>query len=767
MRRLLCCVLASFFASTVLAQAPTVASNSSAAWLRTGNNAGSNNGNVIGTFFSSPFYLYTGNELRLRVNDDVTSSVNTLAPMPRHGFIGIGHNPNQQNFWWDVAGNPGPYSLLHLNGDGSGAQALGYRNWMRGGITITSNDDLAYLGHRANSLDITDLVFAWSDNAGPSQYGPDNLTFVFTSATGSGNNDLNGDHPNGREILRMTGDGNVGIGPRFTNAAQPRSMLHLNAPNAADATLQLTSQNNGQLASDGLTLRVSGANRDALVDQQEDASILLLTGTSAGNGGERMRVTNEGTNPFLLQPNLTRVGISHGPGSMTEPRSVLHLGTNLGTSNNGWRPWMDIGTLTSATSDHLYVGLKAEPPSLGSLGDRQDAVIAWGDNGNPATPPGFGPDFLRFLFTTTTTDPWNAAAASPDGLEIMRLTPEGQVGIGNWPAITPPIGATLDVAGDLRIRTIQQDNQLTQVLVADPADENRVHWRDASTLFASPFFACPTSVPADKLPHNSWWELNDFNFVFAGQGGTSNSVGIGTSCTPGAKLHVSRQLVTPAMFNPVAIRADHDDVSTPGQFLGIGTGVLSRITGRNRINYAGDFAAQNATQNIAVRGVSTNGAFSNVGGWFAATGTTQTTLGVYGSAPNPGWAGYFNGRVYASGGFWWGSDRRIKRDIRPIANALDTINRLRPRTYFFDIEAEPRLSLPPERQYGLVAQDVANVLPELVADVPLPPTDENERPGTIKSVNYNAIIGILIAGMQEQQREIRELRARVEQLSKK
>jgi Chaperone of endosialidase len=761
--KLLSCIAAALTAFTASAwQAPTVNPQvTGPPWIRTGNVAAPNNGNVLGTFFSSPFYLYTDNFLRMRVNDNFSSSVNTLPAIPRNGYIGIG---TDLNFWSQQ--NPGPFTLLHLNGPGGGQQ-FGYRNWMQTGITLTSNQDLAYIGHKANSLDVTDLVFAWSDND-TGQFGPDILKFVFTSNTGIGNNDLNGDHPDGREIMRLTGFGNVGIGPRFTNAAtaQPQSMLHLNAPNAVDATLQLTSQNSGQLATDGLLLRVLGASRDAWISQQEDAPLILLTGTNAGNGGERMRVTNVGPNTQALPQNLTRVGIRHQPGSMTAPRSVLHLGTNLGSSLNGWRPWMDIGTLTTVTSDHLYVGLKAEPPNFGSLGDRQDAVIAWGDNGNPAFTP-TGPDYLRFIFTSATADTWDAAAKSPNGKEILRLTPKGQAGIGDWPNITPFIDATLDIAGDLRIRNIPQDPTLTHVLVADQNDQNRVHWRDASTLGAMQFFSCGTSVAADKLPSNAWWELNNFNFVFAGQGGTSNTVGIGTTCTPGAKLHVNRQFVAPAMFNPIGVRVDHGDISQPGPLLGMATGVLSTINGDNRLNIAGDFAARNARQNIAVRGVSTFSQFTNIGGWFSASGA-QANYGVYATAPAVAnsWAGYFNGHVHVTGTFT-NSDRRIKRNIEPIGKALDTINRLQPRTYFFNAEAEPRLSLPRERQYGVIAQDVEKVLPELVSEVTLPAVEENERPATVKSVNYDAFIAILIAGMQEQQREIAALRTRVDELSKR
>ena len=51
------------------------------------------------------------------------------------------------------------------------------------------------------------------------------MIFNFTTGTGSGGNDLTGDAPNGREIMRLTGFGNIGMGPRFSNASQPQSQL--------------------------------------------------------------------------------------------------------------------------------------------------------------------------------------------------------------------------------------------------------------------------------------------------------------------------------------------------------------------------------------------------------------------------------------------------------------------------------------------------------------------------------------------------------------
>jgi len=91
----------------------------------------------------------------------------------------------------------------------------------------------------------------------------------------------------------------------------------------------------------------------------------------------------------------------------TNPLSMLHIGDGLFPGTGGYRPWMVRGTQVSWDSDNVFFGLKNE----GS--DRKDAVIAWGDNPQ---------DVFRFIFT--------ADAGSADGQEIMRLQPNGQVGIG-------------------------------------------------------------------------------------------------------------------------------------------------------------------------------------------------------------------------------------------------------------------------------------------------------------------------------------------------
>ena len=69
------------------------------------------------------------------------------------------------------------------------------------------------------------------------------------------------------------------------------------------------------------------------------------------------------------------LGINLDPNNpITRPKSLLHIGDN-GRPNDGSRTWMRVGTFCSIESDNMYVGLKNE-----GSGDREDAVINWGDN---------------------------------------------------------------------------------------------------------------------------------------------------------------------------------------------------------------------------------------------------------------------------------------------------------------------------------------------------------------------------------------------------
>ena len=86
------------------------------------------------------------------------------------------------------------------------------------------------------------------------------------------------------------------------------------------------------------------------------------------------------------------------------------------------------------------------------------------------------------------------------------------------------------------------------------------------------------------------------------------------------------------------------------------------------------------------------------------------------------------------------SDERLKTNIQVVDGALDKVNRLRGVSFEWKESGEP--------SYGVIAQELESVLPELV---------HGDDP---KRVNYNGIIGVLIES-------IKELSARVDELENK
>lgn len=188
-------------------------------------------------------------------------------------------------------------------------------------------------------------------------------------------------------------------------------------------------------------------------------------------------------------------------------------------------------------------------------------------------------------------------------------------------------------------------------------------------------------------------------------------------------------------------------------------------------NISGNFSSYNH----GVYGTATGGHY-NVGGTFEATasGTARTAIGIVSSytvsAGASGWSAYFNGNTYCSGSYTT-SDRKLKNNIEPFTNALDKLLLLKPSTYVFRKDEFKAMNLPEGNQIGLIAQELETVFPELVREVPgLDLFDENGKVSgklpSLKSVNYEGLIPVLIAAVQEQQKQINEQQATIAELKR-
>ncbi len=156
------------------------------------------------------------------------------------------------------------------------------------------------------------------------------------------------------------------------------------------------------------------------------------------------------------------------------------------------------------------------------------------------------------------------------------------------------------------------------------------------------------------------------------------------------------------------------------------SGGMETISGRN--SYLRLFTTQSGTTTERMR-IKANG----------NTGIGRT---------NPQYKLDINGQVRTTGGLVT-SDKRYKENVEIIDNAMDKINELDGVTYAFkagEINGYNFKAMTDERQIGFIAQNVQEVFPELVD------ADENDY----LSVNYVALIPVLVEGIKEQQEVITE-----------
>ncbi|MAK37390.1 MAG: hypothetical protein CMC15_14640 [Flavobacteriaceae bacterium] len=107
------------------------------------------------------------------------------------------------------------------------------------------------------------------------------------------------------------------------------------------------------------------------------------------------------------------------------------------------------------------------------------------------------------------------------------------------------------------------------------------------------------------------------------------------------------------------------------------------------------------------------------------------------------------GALTATGDITSTSDVRLKSDVKTIEKAVDKIDKLRGVSFVKE----------GKRSIGVIAQEVEKVIPEVVY------TDKSKE--KIKNVAYGNLVGLLIEGMKEQQKEIDRLKLIVTGLGNK
>ena len=111
---------------------------------------------------------------------------------------------------------------------------------------------------------------------------------------------------------------------------------------------------------------------------------------------------------------------------------------------------------------------------------------------------------------------------------------------------------------------------------------------------------------------------------------------------------------------------------------------------------------------------------------------------------------------HTSGNYTPVSDSRLKKNIQPIGDMLGTVMKLEPKTYQLKNDNNPN-----SFSYGLIAQDVEKILPDIVTVFN---GDDGDGITDLRMVSYTELIPVLIKALQEQQDMISKLTKRVEEL---
>jgi len=422
--------------------------------------------------------------------------------------------------------------------------------------------------------------------------------------------------------------------------------------------------------------------------------------------------------------------------------SFIHIDDNtqsIGITTEA-TPFVGIGTLTPSVKFEV-VGDTNIDGNLTVIGGTLEAS-SYTLNGNP--------------LTDATIQYWTFGTGDVD---IYRL--EGNVGIGTS-VFTEKLTVLGNVSAGQFISTVTSGTAPLVVL-----SDTQVTNLNASFLRGKvpPTGTIVGTTDTQTLTNKTLTSPIINGGTFSSAGITFNGSTSGTTILQASAV-ASGILTLPAATTTLVGRTTTDTLTNKTLVAGSNT-----IIGLTNTNLSGSAGITNANlANSTISGVSlgsnlnalTFGSYLTSAGSY--NGSTARTVSVAGTSINTGntlvardisgdfTAGSINvtnltaSQTIQAQDFNSTSDINLKENIHTVENALETVSSLR--GVSFDWKENGKSS------YGVIAQELEEVLPELVNN------------GEVKSVNYNGLIGVLIEGMKSQQEQINRLEQKIQELTK-
>jgi uncharacterized coiled-coil protein SlyX len=624
----------------------------------TGGNALTNTG-ILGSSSNWDVRFRTDGINRLKLMQTSTHTVDNYF-FDNSGFLMLSTNPTELNLYE-------PYSLLHLNGDGNtsgtGPQPWGYRDWMYGGITMTQNRDLMYIGPKAGTTDRTDAVIAWADNAGAGGSGPDVLRFLFTNFANGAMN-VSGNHfddsdNDGVEIARMTGTGQMGVGVSWDNTFMPQRTLDVIYRNNDAPQFRLTRNRS--------TTVTGGDHADFQVD--DNARLFIRP---EENGSRRPTAIG------FLRSDVTG-GSPIVSGGLPLQSTALDVGGQTRIRN-----------LPASGPDALIIGY--------SFADVNET--------DPAD---------HFLGRLDFPD--------EDSLECWALS-----GAGTWVNICDGLGGI-----DCRwtdINSTLVPGQLDMFTGSNPATEDCYRGKVGigTTILSEAKFNVWNAITRDRA-RRAIFGFNIIDSVIP----TSNSFN-------NRYWGVHGFVRSTIPFTGVTTFGVHGESYAGKYVVGVYGQAYQEFGTTHTFGVRGE--AQHSVSDPTVANIAVYAEIQPDPG-SSAIGANDLALMIVGPSATVG-----SGIQI--------SDESVKTGIEAIENASELLSQLNPVTYNYVSPVGRPVPFEEDLQYGLIAQQVQDVIPSIVESVQLPAYSDTTNgfyDGTeldLLGVQYESLIPVLIAGFQEQ-----------------
>ena len=514
---------------------------------------------------------------------------------------------------------------------------------------------------------------------------------------------------NNNSLMRVRGDGNVGIGT--TNPAQK---LHVTGGQARFDD-HISIQPTKKLFLDG--------GLDTYIDEVAANTMAFHTG-----GGERMRIDSAGT--MILQAdgasNLGRIQFS------SQAATYQIFGGNnvgyLGYKTGGYHRFFGSdGTekMRIAGNGNVSIGTTTT--------DREFKVQKSGDSAVIAAVSGTS-NLAGMVMGDTSDDDRGAVLYNnsgdymyfqTDAAERMRILSTGEVHITSaGAAISPTIkhgGATGDNAKLRLINRAGQGADKGGILELGAVTNDGV---TRSDVFAALHGGKDNATSGNKAGYLDFHTSNGSSLDRKMRLDSNGVLLIGDTALRGTIQRGQLQVTQISNSNAAGISCISGNDEISGTFClyssGTASAMISVDPDTNRANSAFYIHIDNAQKAVL-----------DSGGNFTITGS-------YGS-----------------------SDRALKENIVTLPNQLEKVKQLNPVSFDWKEKAEDGST---ESSIGFVAQEVEALYPNLIKT---PPTDSNaEQASTTqyKSLNYAVMVSILTKALQEADAKIDALTARVETL---